>query len=454
MHGTRLTRQTTEKEEEEEDGDGECGEHVCKISRERAKSLEPVSTIPSSCPVSETGVRFKLVKSNSCSSRLELVGTGKINSLQQHQQMNQQLRQHLKRDEEKRRSILHRLQQSSTRPENGVVGTGASEPNEAKDAIEGKKTKSPQLDQESNEKCVKQIIERLETTTAAAAARQTTTSAGRPKENGEDQVAANNQKNLNQPKKNTEKEVEAGRDSPVVTVNNSILTGGGVGGGVVAPETMANTVESPKKTETKSRESIYATAKEVLEQKLKLQQKSAQQIALNKSKVVRNKNVDLALSIVKSHKTTGTGPSAAAAAVKDETTSNSAKNALQFKEAKDSIEESENKRPVLTTFSQQHHHRLKKQNMRRPTEKTASANAVDQEKNNNSPDESKTANGAGSEDAAGQKMIKWSSLNSKFDEKFYVTNDTKLKEKKVYDEMEFEEFEVNDCYDSLNSNKE
>uniref|UniRef100_A0A1B0CX85 Uncharacterized protein n=2 Tax=Lutzomyia longipalpis TaxID=7200 RepID=A0A1B0CX85_LUTLO len=51
------------------------------------------------------------------------------------------------------------------------------------------------------------------------------------------------------------------------------------------------------------------------------------------------------------------------------------------------------------------------------------------------------------------KMVKWGTLN-KFDEKNYVTNDTKLKHKKKYDEMEFEEFEVLDpngeCYDSLN----
>lgn len=46
---------------------------------------------------------------------------------------------------------------------------------------------------------------------------------------------------------------------------------------------------------------------------------------------------------------------------------------------------------------------------------------------------------------------------SKFNEKFFVTNDVKLKEKKKYDEMEFEEFEVFDpnseCYDSLNETK-
>lgn len=57
-------------------------------------------------------------------------------------------------------------------------------------------------------------------------------------------------------------------------------------------------------------------------------------------------------------------------------------------------------------------------------------------------------------DVNSPRMVKWESF-SKFDDKFYVTNDDKLKDKKKYHEMEFEEFEVIDphgeCYDSLNS---
>lgn len=53
------------------------------------------------------------------------------------------------------------------------------------------------------------------------------------------------------------------------------------------------------------------------------------------------------------------------------------------------------------------------------------------------------------------RLVKWESINTKFDEKFFIANDLKLKEQKKYDEMEFEEFEVYDprheCYDSLNS---
>lgn len=64
------------------------------------------------------------------------------------------------------------------------------------------------------------------------------------------------------------------------------------------------------------------------------------------------------------------------------------------------------------------------------------------------------------------RLVKWNTL-SRFDEKNYVTNDVKLKQKPKYDEIEFEEFEVydpnnpinsnndngNECYDSLNSSK-
>lgn len=52
------------------------------------------------------------------------------------------------------------------------------------------------------------------------------------------------------------------------------------------------------------------------------------------------------------------------------------------------------------------------------------------------------------------RLVKWNTL-SRFDEKNYVTNDAKLKQKPKYDDIEFEQFEVYDpsheCYDSLNS---
>lgn len=55
-----------------------------------------------------------------------------------------------------------------------------------------------------------------------------------------------------------------------------------------------------------------------------------------------------------------------------------------------------------------------------------------------------------------RQLVKWNTL-SRFEEKNYVANDVKLKQKPKYDEIEFEEFQVydpnntnNECYDSLN----
>lgn len=75
-----------------------------------------------------------------------------------------------------------------------------------------------------------------------------------------------------------------------------------------------------------------------------------------------------------------------------------------------------------------------------------------------------------SDELTSPKLVNWSSLGTaKFDERQYFANDKKLIEKRKYDDMEFEEFEVLDpnglvrqeqqqqkegeCYDSLNSGK-
>ncbi|XP_055629569.1 protein javelin [Toxorhynchites rutilus septentrionalis] len=74
--------------------------------------------------------------------------------------------------------------------------------------------------------------------------------------------------------------------------------------------------------------------------------------------------------------------------------------------------------------------------------------------------------GSKQEELTSPKLVNWSTLG-KFDERQYFANDKKLIEKRKYDDMEFEEFEVLDpnapiqqqqqqqseCYDSLNSSK-
>lgn len=77
--------------------------------------------------------------------------------------------------------------------------------------------------------------------------------------------------------------------------------------------------------------------------------------------------------------------------------------------------------------------------------------------NNKSNRNDTVANIDVAENPVGPRLVKWNTL-SKFDEKNYVTNDVKLKQKPKYDDIEFEEFEVFDpnkppnteCYDSLN----
>lgn len=492
-----------------------------------------------------TGVRFKLVKSNSCSSRLELVGTGKINSLQQHQQMHQQISQNMQRDDEKRRSILGRLQHSTTSttsnpPLSSTTGSKSPTSTNKKAAIKkGPLTKSSDPEtaeataaKAAIEKCVKQIVERLETTRSAAAvtsARQT--SGANPsngpriidskcieKLSGEELSSSSANNGQQKPPKLIINNITATAcagvtdgggcglraDSPVVTVNNSISIPDNV-----AEEKTRDESEPSIKNNVKIRqESIYAAAKEILEQKQQLQQKTAAQQQTGKTKVVRNRNVDLALSIVKNQK--NVAPSNVAAIKEERVVATNG--GVQFKDAKESLKASssssspadkqkqQQQRPLLTTFSQQHS-LLKQQKDKRMDPKKVNSGKQEkvvtpaggvgrqeeqQQKKNKKVEEQKqpeavvtssAANGVGEDSATkdGQRMIKWSSLNAKFDEKFYVSNDAKLKQKKIYDEMEFEEFQVYDttvaqggaaasqattggavaseCYDSLNSNK-
>lgn len=146
----------------------------------------------------------------------------------------------------------------------------------------------------------------------------------------------------------------------------------------------------------------------------------------NKSKVCRNKNVDLAFSTNKS------GTKHLQNIENNENTNN-------FNDVKDTllqkIEENENE----------------KFNKNKMFEKSIQVKLTKCTESNNNTFLDAERNVS---DVNSPRMVKWESL-SKFDDKFYVTNDVKLKDKTKYDEMEFEEFEVLDphseCYDSLNS---
>lgn len=335
----------------------------------------------------------------------------------------------------------------------------------------------------ANEKCVKEIIELLETTNAAS--RQTSANspsspanstgmrAVEPKSTekcttapampntatGDTLSACSHAKivgNLVRSAKNVNATVEndCGADMPVITVNNTISIAG-------AAATEDLPVAHKPGNEENRQESVYAAAKDAIQQQ---QQKIATQLA--KTKVVRNRNVDLALEIVKGQQQR---------IEKDGQNNTHVTNGVLIRDAKDALKEAtENVRPILTTFSQQHDklkgvsRKEKKNKKNRPLingsmageNKTIKEEVADDIENSNHTTDS-------------QRMVKWSSINTTFDEKFYVTNDMKLKQKKIYDEMEFEEFEVcdpitgastgggagstpvvaSDCYDSLNSNK-
>lgn len=151
-----------------------------------------------------------------------------------------------------------------------------------------------------------------------------------------------------------------------------------------------------------------------------------------RTKVVRNRNVDLATT---NHKTAG------------EKERNSSDSTTNLKNAKnllmhsiDSVAGSNQHAPPPTTVSSS-----KRQTTTTPLPQKSLV------------EEEKAADDA--QQLLAPRLVKWNTL-SKFDEKNYVTNDVKLKQKPKYDEIEFEEFQVFDpnnptaeCYDSLNSSK-
>lgn len=151
----------------------------------------------------------------------------------------------------------------------------------------------------------------------------------------------------------------------------------------------------------------------------------------NKNKVCRNKNVDLAFSSNKS-----VTKNLQNIEINDKSSNENLNNFNDVKEILlQKIEENEND----------------KFNKNKMFEKCIQVNLTKNTESNNNKflDAERKAS-----DVNSPRMVKWESL-SKFDDKFYVTNDVKLKDKKKYDEMEFEEFEVLDphseCFDSLNS---
>lgn len=248
--------------------------------------------------------------------------------------------------------------------------------------------------------------------------------------------------------------------TPPVTVNNHISFYETNKSNTNSPNS-SNTIEASGTVAEKNANEAAVAAKAA--------EATKAEAAKNQSrKVCRNKNVDLAftisnngpaLSVIGSNNKKG-GEGGMVVVKKEDQNGPKA----TFKSVKESIAESPE--PVITSFL------LQGQNNKTDSAAvklvTPENKSVDLEglvdENNRSPggllrrfsDNIRLNQKAGTEQPKEEgNLIKWTSL-SKFDEKFYVTNDVKLKHKKKYDEMEFEEFEVydpnNECYDSLNSN--
>lgn len=152
----------------------------------------------------------------------------------------------------------------------------------------------------------------------------------------------------------------------------------------------------------------------------------------NKNKVCRNKNVDLAFSSNKS------------------VTKNLQDSEFNDKSSNENLNNNFNdvKEILLQKNEENQNEKFNKNKMFEKSIQVKLTKNIESNNNKFLDAERKVS------DVNSPRMVKWESL-SKFDDKFYVTNDVKLKDKKKYDEMEFEEFEVLDphseCFDSLNS---
>lgn len=337
-------------------------------------------------------MKFKLVKSNSCSSRLELAGTGLMNEIPKNDEEVQ----------EKLKSIIHRTPSP-------VIDTTEHEETvrDMVHRLENKKSKIPSKPRIIESKCIEKINNEKNTSNLVKAFSVSSNNLSTHVEEKEDSVSINNQ-TVDYSETN-----EKSENSKNVTVNNHI------------------SVTTPTQ-----------------------QQSSQKSAAPAKMKVVRNKNVDLAIAAM----------------------SNNAGRNLNNKPIKD--KENLARKASVNAFSSNLTKSLSKDSLNdeKPEEngknnvrmtKWDSVGKLETEENAKSPNS--TENGvksvsqssmelpsamkiSGAASAKPGKMVNWSTVG-KLD-KEYFANDRRLVEGKKYDEMEFEEFEVlGEHYDSLNSNK-
>ncbi|XP_055706674.1 protein javelin isoform X1 [Phlebotomus papatasi] len=382
---------------------GACQPHNCPQTEELTAKFQRSDN-------NYLGVKFKLVKSNSCSSRLELVGTGKLNS--------NPPKAKLSMDQE-------RLQ------ENGE---------ESSDIAEG-------------EQSVRTIVERLETGAIHQKPVPRIIESKCIEKIGSD-----------------DGKIIAPSEATTMTINNQLTEGGKTGDHRLGP------VELITQVTVNNHISFCSPSASISSNQHTTQSATPSRETTKTTKVCRNKNVDLAFtmsssSTQKSHPTpkpTKDKENHAKKASQSLENLVNGRNEQTFRDIKGTPSEFSK---AKITYRQQKSHSIDNDStsqsngqvvMRRfsdhilyDTNKKDSVDAQNQPQELNSAQPTQSL-GNLQQSPTQHKMVKWGTLN-KFDEKNYVTNDVKLKQKKKYDEMEFEEFEVLDsngeCYDSLNSCK-
>lgn len=335
-------------------------------------------TLNSKQQFSISGLKFKLVKSNSCSSRLELAGTGideqQLRNTKQHISAIENRSNQATNDcEESVRSMVHRL-------ESGTINQ-----KEVPRIIESK--------------CIEKTVDsnkRIETEPLI------------------DTSMSINSQMIDE---------QQSRLGPVdilrqVTVNNHI--------NFTPPVVVGDTVKSISNITTTT-----TTAQ-------RNHQPNHLPETLRSNKVPRNRNVDLAFAMNKNakEKSSDDMKKVNTNEVLSEPDGNQQVIATSFRNAKKSLNETddnEKTQMMIQVFS---------------TKRDVGVVAA----NTNGVPEQQQQQSAQSP----RQLVKWNTL-SQFDEKNYVANDMKLKQKPKYDEIEFEEFQVydpnnanNECYDSLN----
>uniref|UniRef100_A0A182PZU2 Uncharacterized protein n=1 Tax=Anopheles farauti TaxID=69004 RepID=A0A182PZU2_9DIPT len=429
-HGCRVDRGEEEEVDElveEEDDDGQEHGHGCHrrpLSGERDGGL---------------GVKFKLVKSNSCSSRLELAGTGKTPP-----------------------DLL--------RP-NGRIRGRHILPEEHSTRCTAEATI------EEPEESVRDMVSRLENGNATLTTRGTTTNKPRiiesrciEKYEPEPAITINNQTTL-------EGVSVGGRKSPMepVTVNNHINVVLQQQQQQQSPPTNASTAPQPPPIPgplvipplLKVPGKAVVPAIEVTSVPTSVPSSHGAPTIERPPKVCRNKNVDLAFAATMKqlaglNGTAGTvkPPSAVKKSPSQVSIVDNHAQQQQPSSAPESAPSSAASVTKTVTFnftngSATVAHEGEQASHQHPHTNGATVPAVDQSENLRP---SAIAEQRKADELTSPKLVNWSSIG-RFDERQYFANDRKLIEKRKYDDMEFEEFEVLDPnappssehYDSLNS---